>query len=303
VKVSKVMVVAESAAQVKELVSAASVLGEEIVLVYAGAREIAAGANKAYWLGELANDSFVNHISTVVELANAEQPKLVLFGNGANGRLAATHVAVANNTAVLSDISELEVVEDGILTKRMVYGGAAFKTDKSTAATTVVVLSPRAFPVEEQESMDNITDATEGKEVAAFNGKQVIEETGPNLATAKRVISVGRGLGSEELLEPVNAIAKALGCAVGCSRPVAEEYHWMPKSAYIGVSGAMVKADAYIALGISGQIQHMVGVNGSRTIFAVNKDKNASIFQQCDYGLVADLAVLVPLLVEKLKEN
>ena len=302
-KVSKVMVVAESAAQVKELVSAASVLGKEIVLVYAGAREIAAGANKAYWLGDLANDSFINHIPTVVDLANTEQPALVLLGNGANGRLTATHIAVANNTAVLSDISGLEIAEDGILTKRMVYGGAAFKTDKSTAKTTVVVLSPRTFPALELDATDNIIDAVEGKEIVAFTNKQIIEASGPNLATAKRVISVGRGLGKEELLESVHAVAKALDCAVGCSRPVAEEYHWMPKGAYIGVSGAMVKADAYIALGISGQIQHMVGVNGSRTIFAVNKDRNASIFQQCDYGLIADLAVLMPILVEKLKEN
>ena len=99
----------------------------------------------------------------------------------------------------------------------------------------------------------------------------------------------------------VEELAGLMEAEVGCSRPVAEGMNWLPKERYIGVSGAMLKPDLYLALGISGQVQHMVGVNQAKAIVAINKDKAAPIFSQADYGIVGDLYKVLPSLIEKFK--
>lgn len=104
----------------------------------------------------------------------------------------------------------------------------------------------------------------------------------------------------QEDLEMVYAFAAKLGAEVGCSRPIAQGENWMAISRYIGVSGVMLKPDIYVALGISGQVQHTVGVRDAKIIIAVNKDKNAPIFKQCDYGIVGDIYKVVPALTELL---
>ena len=98
----------------------------------------------------------------------------------------------------------------------------------------------------------------------------------------------------------MEALAQKMGAELACSRPIAEGEKWMPKNRYPGVSGVVVKPEVYVACGISGQVQHMVGVNEARVIIAVNKDKNAPIFKHCDYGIVGDLNKVVPALTQLL---
>ena len=118
---------------------------------------------------------------------------------------------------------------------------------------------------------------------------------------ARLVVSVGRGIGSQENIAIAAALSNAIGAELGCSRPVAENEKWMDRERYVGISGIMIKPELYLALGISGQIQHMVGANGAQILMAINKDKNAPIFQFADYGIVGDLMKIVPALTEKLK--
>ena len=300
-KVNKVVVISDNDSQIQELVSAAVAVGEEVVLVYGGAKDAAVGANKAYWLGEFQGSSFINAVPAVVELVAKEQPQLVLVGNSSNGRLVAGYVAVANDVAVLSDAASLEVVEGGVVATRMVYGGAAIKTDKSTSAVNVVVLASGAFPVVELAQTAAIEEVAVAGAAVTFVEKQVKTGKTINLGLAKRVVAVGRGVPSEDLMQPINEIAEILEAGVGCTRPIAEENHWLPKETYIGVSGVMMKPNFYLGLGISGQIHHMVGINTAKTLIAINKDKNAPIFSQCDYGVIADVAEVLPKLVAKLK--
>jgi electron transfer flavoprotein alpha subunit len=121
-----------------------------------------------------------------------------------------------------------------------------------------------------------------------------------NLHAAKRIVAVGRGFEAQEDLQLAEKLAAAIGGEVACTRPIAEEEKWMDKSRYIGVSGLMLKPDLYVGIGISGQVQHMVGVSPARTIIAINSDKNAIIFKQCDYGIVGDLKEVLPALIAKL---
>ena len=122
-----------------------------------------------------------------------------------------------------------------------------------------------------------------------------------DLNEAHRVIGVGRGLKAQEDLALIDELAQALSAEVACSRPVAEGLNWMGKDRYIGSSGAHIAPQLYLAVGISGQLQHMVGVVGAETIVAINSDQNAAVFAQTDYGLVGDLYQLVPAIVAALK--
>jgi electron transfer flavoprotein alpha subunit len=122
-----------------------------------------------------------------------------------------------------------------------------------------------------------------------------------DLGAAPRVIGIGRGLKAKEDLALIEALAEAAKAEIACSRPVAEGLNWMGKDRYIGSSGAHITPQLYLAIGISGQLQHMVGVVGAETIVAINSDPNAAVFAQADYGLVGDLYQLVPAITSALK--
>ena len=125
--------------------------------------------------------------------------------------------------------------------------------------------------------------------------------SGPaNLAAARRIVSCGRGFKAEEDLAMANALAEALGAEIACSRPLAEGTAWLSKDRYVGVSGMHVSPDIYVALGISGQVQHTSGMADSKIVVAVNNDENAPIFQISDYGIVGDIYEVVPALTAAL---
>jgi len=128
----------------------------------------------------------------------------------------------------------------------------------------------------------------------------VKKEATVNLAAAKRIVDVGRGWANEEDLEIPRKLAAALEAEVGCSRPVAENNKWMPKSCYLGITGTQVKPELIVCCGLSGQIQHIGGINKSKVIVAIDKDKSAPIFKNCDFGLVGDMYKIIPALTEKL---
>ncbi|MEA5051904.1 MAG: FAD-binding protein, partial [Propionicimonas sp.] len=120
------------------------------------------------------------------------------------------------------------------------------------------------------------------------------------LGAAKRVVGVGRGVAAEADLELARELAGRLGAELACSRPIAEGVNWMPAERYLGVSGATIKPELYLAVGISGQVQHLVGVTNAKVIVAVNKDKNAPIFSHADFGVVGDLYQVLPELLKAL---
>jgi electron transfer flavoprotein alpha subunit len=126
------------------------------------------------------------------------------------------------------------------------------------------------------------------------------EAVSVDLPSAPVVVGVGRGLKTKTDLSLIEQLATALGAEVGCSRPLAEGLDWMPKERYIGISGQRISPRLYMAVGISGQLQHMFGVRDAEVIVAVNSDADAPIFSECDYGLVGDLYRIVPALVAAL---
>lgn len=282
-------VIAFSANSVASLVSGAKKYSEKVVLIYSGERSAAVGADEAHYMGETGKISVLNYVPQITDVVVKEKADLFLTDNSTDGRLVAGILAGRLGAGILTDLTTLTVEGTDVCGVNMVYGGAAFKTDSVTSEVKVLCLAGEFFEADTLEPCANVYDMTASEAGIRFVEKQEIASTGVNLSAAKTVVAVGRGVADEALLAKAFDFAKSVGAEVGCTRPVAEELNLMPKETYIGVSGLMLKPAVYFGLGVSGQVQHMVGVNQAKTVIAINKDKNAPIFQQCDYGLVADI--------------
>lgn len=244
---------------------------------------------------------FDDYFETFAAVTAEYAPDAIIFSSEKRMRSIAARIAAVCKTAVIADVNAMEVAEGKLYCSHLVYGGAAVRCESSAADTTVVVLAPGSFEdlkgeAAEKESVDFAAPAHPAK----FVERREKQGETVNLSAAKRAVGIGRGLAKQEDLEMVYAFAAKLGAEVGCSRPIAQGENWMAISRYIGVSGVMLKPDIYVALGISGQVQHTVGVRDAKIIIAVNKDKNAPIFKQCDYGIVGDIYKVVPALTELL---
>ena len=233
--------------------------------------------------GEGAPEDYASAIAAEIK---AVPNAIVLVNNSIRGHLLAGKISVYLDTAVISGANNLSVEEDQFICSRMVYGGTAQRKEVFTKPYGIVTIAGGMFDV--------VPDGGETTDIRAIEGAPV------NLAAAKRIVDIGRGLAAEEDLDMCRKLAKLLDAEVGCSRPIAENNKWMPKACYMGITGVQVKPDLIVTLGLSGQVQHIGGINKSKVIVAINKDKAAPIFKNADFGLVGDMYKIVPALIEKL---
>jgi electron transfer flavoprotein alpha subunit len=293
------------------LCAGARQLGERVTVLAVGSRDrieriIAFGADRVFYLGDTGADRTVeDYAFTLSKLIEEEAPDLFLFGATKRCRHMAGRLAARQRTSVLSDIMEFLTDKDEIQGTQMVYGGAAVRTLASKSATVFSVVGSGVFtslPEDADREGDvRAVDFVEPAYRVRCMEKRERGGTSVDLTAAKRVIAVGRGIAKEEDLKMIEELARLIGAEIGCTRPISEGVNWMGRERYIGVSGVMFKPELYIAIGISGQIQHMVGCNQSGVIFAINTDTAAKIFSQSDYGIVGDLYTVVPVLLEKIR--
>jgi electron transfer flavoprotein alpha subunit len=190
--------------------------------------------------------------------------------------------------------------------KKNVFSGKATATYTIHTDTKIISLLPNSFPVKLGDNKANVADFN--VDLSGVKSKIVIKETKTTqtggmtpLPEAEIVVSAGRGLKGPENWKMVEDLASTLGATTACSRPVAD-MHWRPHHEHVGQTGLAIRPNLYIAIGISGAIQHLAGVNGSKTIVVINNDKEAPFFKSADYGVVGDAFSILPKLTEAIKK-
>jgi electron transfer flavoprotein alpha subunit len=255
------------------------------------------GAETVYVL-QGANPLPESYAKSIAQFLEEHGADLFVVGATARGRDLAAQVAGHLGCGLVGDVSAIALVDGRLSAERLIYGGAVVQTEELTGLAVVTVASGRFTPVEGNAQTVTVTVAPDDR--LRRVGSSPIAKQSANVADAERVVSVGLGLEKKEDLQLISELADALQAGISCSRGVAEEREWLPQDQYVGISGLSIKPQLYLAVGISGQVQHVVGVRETKVIVAVNKDEAAPIFKVCDYGIVGDLYEVVPMLTKAL---
>jgi len=240
--------------------------------------------------------------AALAQIVAAAEASVVLVGSTKRGKETAPRLAQKLGAACVSDVTSLELEGGDLVAGRYAFGGATVAREKLDGAVKVFAVMPKTFSEEGAEAgvgevVEPQLDLATG---VRFVERRPKEGDVVNLDAAPRIVGVGRGFGAREDLARADELAAALGAVVGCTKSLAD-FEWLGEDRIIGLSGAKTAPDLYLGVGISGQIQHTVGIAQAKLIAAVNKDKEAPIFELADYGIVGDLYEVVPALVERLK--
>ena len=232
------------------------------------------------------------------------QPQVVLFAHSAIGRDLAPMLAAHHRAGQASDVVNIEVVDGEVVYTRPIYAGKAFTKVKLTSALAIATVRPNNLAMPENNgAAASIVNLSVELGAARTVVREVVKKaaTGVDLTEAKVIVSGGRGVKSAEGFKPLEELAEVFGAAVGASRGACDA-GYADYSLQIGQTGKVVTPDLYIACGISGAIQHLAGMSNSKVIVAINKDPEAPIFKVADYGIVADLFDVVPVLTASAKK-
>ena len=268
------------------------------------------GATKVFATGDLGGKFQGAHVAAALAaLAEAEgAPDAILFGTTYDGRDIAARLSVKLDKPVVTNNTDIEADGDSVVVSEPIFGGTQIVKTKFTAGQPAIVLiRPKSFAAESSgggaaEVAELALPDVGAAGAAKMVERHVEEHSGPKLDEAAIVVSGGRGLGEAGKYEMIEQLAKLLKGAPGASRAIVDA-GWVPYSYQVGQTGKVVKPTVYIAAGISGATQHMVGMKGSKNIIAINKDPEAPIFGVSDLGIVGDVHKVLPKLIEALKSR
>jgi electron transfer flavoprotein alpha subunit len=280
--------------------TAAHGLGGDIHVLVAGHKASAAAAHAAKLTGvakvlHIENPGLERPLAetmaaTIVALAGAYEH--IVAPATTNGKNIMPRVAALLDVMQISDIAEVKSSDTFV---RLIYAGNAVQTVQSTDAKKIITVRTASFAAASETgkaAIEQVTGAADAG-LATYQSENLSKSDRPELTSAKVIISGGRGMQNGENFKMLDAVAKKLGAAVGASR-AAVDAGYVPNDYQVGQTGKVVAPDLYIAVGISGAIQHLAGMKDSKIIVAINKDEEAPIFQVADFGLVADLFTAVP---------
>ena len=287
-------------------VTAAAALGGDVHVLVAG-ENCSSVADEAAKLDGVSKVLLADNAAYGHRPAEPMAALIVNLADGYDAILAAATTTGKNmmpRVAALLDVmqlSDITGVESADTFERPIYAGNAMQTVKSNDAKKVITVRTTAFAAAGDggsATIENV-DAADDPAISEFVGEELTKSDRPELTSAKIIVSGGRGMQSGDNFHMLDSVADKLGAAVGASR-AAVDAGFVPNDYQVGQTGKVVAPELYIAVGISGAIQHLAGMKDSKVIVAINKDEEAPIFQVADYGLVADLFSAVPELVEKL---
>lgn len=264
------------------------------------------GAEKVLSVSNGKLKSFVNqaYAAIVEEAAKKENANVVVLSNSFSGKGLAPRIAVKLDAGLVEGAVALPDTQNGkFIVKKSVFSSKAFANEEILSPIKVLSLTPNAYKVVETGSEASIEmfDYTAKESDFATLIKDIVKATDKvSLPDAEIVVSAGRGLKGPENWGMIEELAAVLGAAVACSKPVSDA-HWRPHEEHVGQTGITVSPNLYIAIGISGAIQHLAGVSASKTIVVINTDAAAPFFKVADYGIVGDAFEVVPKLIAAVK--
>ena len=276
-----------------------------------GAKEKAAdyfayGADKVYWNENAAFTDFYADVyaDALVQIANVYNPDVILIESTRRGKELAARLAQKLNAGCITDATGMEVKGNDLIVNRYTLGGNTVASETLKTGKKVVSVLPKAF-----EKAAKTPGQGETVEVAVTPKEpkvKIVEKKAKagdvvSLEDAQMLVCIGRGLNKKEDLSMVENLAKILNAEIGATRPLSHEWQWVSEQREVGLSGKKCKPRLCVELGISGQIQHTVGIRDSKIIVSINKDKTAPIFEMSDYGIIGDIYEVVPKLTEKLR--
>ncbi|HGG4519877.1 TPA: electron transfer flavoprotein subunit alpha/FixB family protein [Salmonella enterica subsp. enterica] len=309
-KFSSVWVFSDTPSRLPELMSGAQAVGEKVNAFVLNEADSATachlGADHVWLLSGKPEDRMIEDYAAAMAetIRQHSEGGAVLLPNTRRGKLLAAKLGFRLSAAVSNDACDVALQDGKAAVKHMVYGGLAIGAETIASPFAVITLSSGTFDAQDPDTSRSGEMHTVQWQAPATavtrTATQARQSNSVDLDKARLVVSVGRGIGSKENISLAEALCQTIGAELACSRPVAENEKWMEHERYVGISNLMLKPELYLAVGISGQIQHMVGANGAQTIFAINKDKNAPIFQSADFGIVGDALKILPALTAAL---
>ncbi|MBC7864757.1 MAG: electron transfer flavoprotein subunit alpha/FixB family protein [Bacteroidia bacterium] len=264
-----------------------------------------AGAKKI--LSVKGNADSISQSVAIEQAAKAESAKVIIFSHDINGKAVAPRVAAKLKAGLVAGAVDYPTINgNGLDVKKNVFSGKATAVYTIHSDVKVISLLPNSFPVTTSANTATVSDFA--PDLSGITAKITVKEVKSNagggnipLPEAELVVSAGRGMKGPENWGMVEELAKILGATTACSRPVAD-MHWRPHHEHVGQTGIAIRPNLYIAIGISGAIQHLAGVNGSKTIVVINTDKEAPFFKSADYGIIGDAFTVLPKLIEAVKK-
>lgn len=250
--------------------------------------------------------TFVNqaYASVIAEAAIAEGAQVIVMSNSFTGKGLAPRVAVKLGAGLADGAISLPDLTDGFTVRKTAYSGKAFADVLLSSEKKVITLIPNAYMVKENQQPVQVVDFSPTIKETDFAAmvKEIIRATDKvSLPEAELVVSAGRGLKGPENWGMIEELASLLGAATACSKPVSDS-HWRPHSEHVGQTGIAISPNLYIAIGISGAIQHLAGVSSSKVIVVINKDPEAPFFKAADYGIIGDAFEVIPQLIAAIKK-
>ena len=264
------------------------------------------GASKTLSVTNDKLKQFVNmaYASVIAEAAKAEGAKVVVLSNTFSGKGLAPRLAVKLEAGLVDGAIALPDISSGFVVRKSAYSGKAFADVNITSENKVITLVPNSYKVVEKPQTVSITPFAPTLNERSFSEmvKEIVRAADKvSLPEAELVVSAGRGMKGPENWGMIEELADLLGAATACSKPVSDA-HWRPHSEHVGQTGISISPNLYIAIGISGAIQHLAGVSSSKTIVVINKDPEAPFFKAADYGIVGDAFEVIPKLIESIKK-
>lgn len=255
----------------------------------------------------VANDS-LNHVDAqvytkaIADVATAAGATVIVLSHNVTGKAVSPRLSARLKAGLVAGAVGLPDTSNGFVTKKGVFSGKAFAHIAVNTPVKILSISPNSFKTEAVEGTAEVVAANVSVDAAKVKVTATNKVTGQvPLSEAELVVSGGRGLKGPENWGMIEELAGLLGAATACSRPVADA-HWRPHHEHVGQTGGAIAPNLYIAIGISGSIQHLAGVNRSRVIVVINKDPEAPFFKAADYGIVGDAFDVVPKMIQEVKK-